>query len=142
MPEREIWEDLSNGLSEYFNSPGRLAVFPLRFESASRRPGVDPATFAMELGILAVRGFGDMGKRARDSMVRDTFIAAQRNCGLRCHLDGVSSDASIRDNVDSCRVWESHSDRESCSYAGRDRDSLGESNESWNVGCLRIKLQS
>ena len=29
MPEeeREKWEDLSNGLSEYYNSPGRLAVF-------------------------------------------------------------------------------------------------------------------
>ena len=40
----------------------------------SRRPGVDPATFAMELGILAVRGFGDMGKRARDSMVRDNLL--------------------------------------------------------------------
>ena len=36
--------------------------------------------------------WGDMGKHARDSMIRDTFISAQRNCGLRQHLDGVSSD--------------------------------------------------
>ena len=64
VEEKEQWEDLSNGLSEYYNSPGRLAVFRRRFESASRRPGVDPATLATELGILAVRGFGDMGKRA------------------------------------------------------------------------------
>ena len=91
VAERDKWEDLSNGISEYYyNSPGRLAVFRRRFESASRRPGVDPATFATELGILAVRGFGDMGKRARASMVRDKFIAAQRNCGLRRHLDGAS----------------------------------------------------
>ena len=121
MPEeeREKWEGLSNGLSEYYNSLGRLAVFRRRFESAIRRPGVDPATFTSELGILAVRGFGDMGKRARDSMVRDRFIVAQRNCGLHRHLDGVSSDTPIRDIVDSCRVWESHSDREPSSDAGR-----------------------
>ena len=87
-------------------------------------PGADPATFATELGILAVCGFGDMGKRARDSMVRDKCIAAQRNCGLRQHLDGTSSDASIRDIVDSCRVWESHSERESSSDASQDWDSL------------------
>ena len=94
MPEeeREQWEGLSDGLSEYYNSPGRLAVFRRRFERAIRRPGVDPATFATELGILTVRGFGDMGKSACDSMIRDRFIAAQRNCGLRQHLDDVSSD--------------------------------------------------
>ena len=141
VEEREKWEDLSNGLSEYYNSPGRLAVFRRRFESASRRPGVDPAKFGMELGILTVRGFGDMGKHARDSMVRDKFIAAQRNCGLRRHLDGASSDPPIRDIVDTCRVWESHSDRESSSNAGRGRDSLAESDESRNVRCLRMELQ-
>ena len=91
-------------LSDYYNSPGRLAVFRRRFESAIRRPGMDPATFATELGILAVRGFGDMGKRARDAMIRDKFIAAQRNCGLRRHLDGVPLDTPIWEIVDSCRV--------------------------------------
>ena len=75
MPEEKWakWEGLSQGLSDYYNSPGRL-------ESAIRRPGMDPATFATELGVLAVRGFGDVGKRARDSMIRDRFIAAQQNC--------------------------------------------------------------
>ena len=139
VAKRDKWEDLSNGLSDYYDSPGRLAEFRQRFESASRRPGTDPAMFATELGILAVCGFGDMGKRARDSMVRDKFIAAQRNCGLHRHLDGASSDASIREIVDSCRVWESHSERESSSDASRDRDSLGESGESRNVGCLQTK---
>ena len=59
--EREKWEGLLNSFSEYYNSPGRLAVVRRRFESAIRRPGMDPATFATELGILAARGFGDMG---------------------------------------------------------------------------------
>ena len=122
--EREKWEGLSHGLSDYYNSPGRLAVFRWRFESAIRHPEVDPATFATELGILAVRGFGDMGKRALDSMIRDICITAQRNCGLRRHLDGVSSDTPIRDIVDRCRVWESHSEQEPSSGAGQDQDSL------------------
>ena len=139
--EQEQWEGLSHGLSEYYNSPGRLAVFRRRFESAIRRPGVDPATFATELGILAVRGFGDMGKSACDSMMRDRFIAAQWNCGLRRHLDGVSSDSPIWDIVDRCRVWESHSDQGPSSVAGQDQDSLGESDDSRELGCLRTDSQ-
>ena len=138
VEEREQWEDLSNGPLEYYNSPGRLAVFRRRFESASRRPGVDPSTFATELGTLAVRGFGYMGKRARDSMVRNKFIAAQWNCGLHRYLDGASSDAPIRDIVDSCRVWESHSDQEPSSNADRGCNSLGESGESLNVGTSSV----
>ena len=68
-------------------------------------------------------------------------VAAQHNCGLRRHLDGVSSDAPIRDIVDSCRVWESHSDREPRSNAGRGRNSLGESDDSRKVGCFQTELQ-
>ena len=66
MPEgeRADWKGLSQGLSDYYNSPGRLAVFRRRFESATRQTGMDPAKFATELEILAVRGFGDMGKCA------------------------------------------------------------------------------
>ena len=71
----------------------------------SRRPGVDPATFATELGILAVCGFGDMGKRTRDLLVQNKFIAVQQSCGLRRYLDGASLEAPIREIVDSCRVW-------------------------------------
>ena len=108
MPEgeRANWECLSQGLSDYYNSPGRLAVFRRRFESTTRRPEMDPATFATELQTLAVRGFGDMGKRARDK-----FIVAQWNRGFRRHLDGVPPDTPIRDIVDRCRVWESHSEQ-------------------------------
>ena len=109
--ERANWECLSQGLLDYYNSSGILAVFRRLFKSATRRPEMDPATFATELEILAVRGFGDMGKRARDWMIRDKFMAAQRSCGLRRHLDGVPSDTPIRDIVDRCRVWESHSEQ-------------------------------
>ena len=38
-------------------------------------------------------------------------------------------------------MWESHSEREWNSDASRDRDYLGESDESLNVGCLQMKLQ-
>ena len=61
MPEgeRANREGLSQGLSNYYGSPGRLAVFRREFERATRRAGADPAAFATELEILAVRRFGD-----------------------------------------------------------------------------------
>ena len=102
VEEREQWTAFARGLSDYFNSPGRLVAVRQRFESASRRQGVDPVTFATELGILAVRGFENMSERARGLMVRSR--------ALRRHMDGVSVEASIRDIVDSCRVWESHAE--------------------------------
>ena len=136
--EREKWEGLSNGLSEYYNSPGRLAVVRRRFESAIRRPGMDPAT---ELGTLAARGFGDMGKRARDAMIRDKFIVAQRHCGLQRHLDGVPLETPIWEIVDSCRVWESHSDREPNSEDDQDRDSRRQSSDPRKLGCPRTGSQ-
>ena len=37
VKQRERWKDLVDGLSDYYNSPGRLAVVQRRFESASRR---------------------------------------------------------------------------------------------------------
>ena len=74
-----------------------------------RRLGLDPATFATELGILALRRFSDMKEKARDLMVRNKFIVAQQSCDLRRHLDGAAPEASI-DIVDSCRIWESHAE--------------------------------
>ena len=113
MPEgeRANREALSQGLSNYYCSPGRLAVFRRKFESATCRTGADPATFTTELEILAVRGFRDMGTCARNRMVWDRFIADQRSCGLRRHLDSVPPDTPIREIVDRCRVWESHSEQ-------------------------------
>ena len=122
MPEgeRANWECLSQGLSDYYNSPG----------------------FATELEILAVRGFRDMGKRARDWMIRERFIAAQRSCGLRIHLNCVPPDTPIRDIVDRCRVWESHSkQKESGSGIGLDQDPLGRFGDSREPGCLRSDSQ-
>ena len=46
---------LSQGLSNYYNSPGRLAVFRWQF-------GMDPATFATQLdpGSQRIRGHGQV----------------------------------------------------------------------------------
>ena len=125
MPDkiRERWKDLVTGLSEYYATPGRLAVFHRQFENAYRRPGVDPATFAMELGILAVRGFADMNGKVRDLMICNKFIAAQRSCELRRHLDGAAEEASIGNIVDSCRIWESHTETEFVGSVRQDPDS-------------------
>ena len=73
MPDkvRERWKDLVDKLSAYYNTPGRLAVVRRQFENVCRRPGLDPATFGMELGILALRGFADMKEKARDLMIRN-----------------------------------------------------------------------
>ena len=71
MPDRirERWKDFVDELSAYYNTPGKLAVFRRQFENARHHPGLDPATFATELGILALRGFSDMKEKARDLMV-------------------------------------------------------------------------
>ena len=57
MPDRirERWKDFVDELSAYYNTPGRLAVFRRKFENVHRRPGLDPATFAMELGSRITR---------------------------------------------------------------------------------------
>ena len=87
-------------LSAYYNTPGRLAVFRRQFENAHRRPGLDLATFATELGILALRGFSDMKENAQDLMVRNKFITSQQR-----HLDSAAPETSIGDIVDSCHIW-------------------------------------
>ena len=112
MPDRirERWKDLVEELSAYYNTPGRLAVFPRQFENVHRRPGLDPATFATELGILALRGFSDMKEKARDLIVRNKFSAYQQSCDLRRQLDSAAPETLIGDIVDSCRIWESHAE--------------------------------
>ena len=51
-----------------------------------------------------------MREQARDTMIRDKFIAGQEQCALRRQLDGFAQDTPIGEIVDSCRVCESHSD--------------------------------
>ena len=94
---RERWKDFVDKLSAYYNTPGRLAVVRRQFENAHHRPGLDPATFATELGILALRGFSDMKEKARDLMVRNKFIASQQSCDLCRHLDSATPETSIGD---------------------------------------------
>ena len=53
---------------------------------------------------------GDMREQARDTMIRDKFIAGQEQCALRRQLDGFAQGTPIGEIVDSCRVCESHSD--------------------------------
>ena len=119
---RESWTGLVKGLSAYYRSPGKLAVLRRRFESAFRRPVLDPATLVTELGILAIQGFEDMNEQARDIMIRDKFIAGQRQCALRRQLDGFAQDTPIGEIVDSCRVWESHLDPERIADGNHDSD--------------------
>ena len=128
--KRESWTGLVSGLSAYCQSPGRLAGLRRQFESALRKPGLDPATFATDLGILAIQGFGDMKEQARDTMIRDKFIAAQGQCALWRQLDGFAQDNPIGEIVDSCHVWESHSDSNRVSTVNCDSDVGNQPSES------------
>ena len=107
---RETWTGLVQGLTAYYQSPGRLAGLRRQFAGALRQPGLDPATFATDLGMLALQGFGDMKEQAWDTMIRDKFIDGQEQCALRRQLDGFAPGTPIGEIVDSCRIWESHSD--------------------------------
>ena len=60
-----------------------------------------------------------MKEKARDLMVRDKFIASQRSCDLRRHLDGAAPETSILDIVDSCRIWESHREPADIEHSGQ-----------------------
>ena len=120
--KRESWTGLVSGFSAYYQSPGKLAVLRRRFESTFRRPGLGPATFATELAILAIQGFEDMKEQARDTMIRDKFIAGQRQCALRWQLDGFAQNTPIGEIVGSCRVWESHSESDRVFTVNRESD--------------------
>ena len=85
---------LSETLSAHYTSPGRL--------------GEDPAAFAIALETLARRAFVDVDAAVRLQLVRDKFIAGQKQRALRRHLDCAGPDTPISSFVDKCRVWESH----------------------------------
>ena len=99
---RATQSGLSGALSEYYSSPGRLAVYRRKFESMVRQDEEDPTKFATELETLAVRGFADAGPAARIRMVRDLFVAGHRDCELWRHLDNVPLDTPIWDIVAEC----------------------------------------
>ena len=87
-----------------------MASYRRQFDKTERKPGEDPANFGISLETLAVKAFGDIGQTARLRLIRDRFIAGQETCELRRHLDCLPPDTPLRDIVDRCRVWESHSD--------------------------------
>ena len=111
---------LVRSLSEHYGSPGRLAEYKRQFMRAFRRSGDDPSVFAIELETLARRAFADVNTSIQLQLVRDRIIAVQAECALRRHLDSMGPDALMRDIVDSCRVWESHTEVTDCWSGGPD----------------------
>ena len=110
MPRRASRKELTDALSSHYGSPGRLASYRRQFDKTERKPGEDPANFGITLETLAVKAFGDIGQTSRLRLIRDRFIAGHESCELHRHLDCLPPDTSLRDIVDRCRVWESHSD--------------------------------
>ena len=110
MPRRASRRELTDALSSHYGSPGRLASYRREFDKTERKPGEDPANFGITLETLAVKAFGDIGQTVRLRLIRDRFIAGHGSCELRRQLDCLPPDTPLRDIVDRCRVWESHSD--------------------------------
>ena len=110
MPRRASRRELTDALSCHYGSPGRLASFRREFDITERKPGEDPAMFGITLETLTVKAFGEIGQTLRLRLIRVWFIAGHESCELRRHLDCLPPDTPLRDIVDRCRVWESHSD--------------------------------
>ena len=62
-------------------------------------------------------------------MIRDKFIAGQEQCALRMQLDGFAQGTPIGEIVDSCRVWESHSDLNWIAKTGYDSEIRNQSGD-------------
>ena len=110
VPLQATRKELTDALSSHYGSPGRLANYRREFDKTVRKRGEDPSNFAITLETLAAKAFDDMGQEARLRLIRDRFIAGHESCDLRRYLDCVPPDTPLRDIVDRCRVWESHSD--------------------------------
>ena len=93
VPERQRRQPgvLLETLSAHYTSPGRLAIYRRKFEQMTRPPGEDPAVFAIALETLARRAFADVDASVRVQLVHDKFIAGQRQCALRRHLDSAGT---------------------------------------------------
>ena len=94
---------LINSLSDYYNSPGRLAEYKRQFQWVARQPGDDPSIFAIELETLARRAFMDVHLKIQLQMVRDRFIDGQADRALRRHLDSLGPNTPMIEMVDSSR---------------------------------------
>ena len=73
--------------------------------------------------MLARRAFTAIDSSIQLQMVRDRFIDGLAECALRRHLDSFGPDTPMRNIVDSCRVWESHSEAAVRLNGGSDRNS-------------------
>ena len=73
---------LVDALTAHYGSPGRLADYRRQFDKTTRTAGEDPSIFAIALGTLAVKAFGDMGQSARLRLIRDRFIAGHNSCDI------------------------------------------------------------
>ena len=111
------------------------------FTDAERRKGEMGGPIEWSFRILQF-SWGTSRQRFGDMMIRDKFIAAQRHCGLRRHLDGVPPDTPIWEIVDGCRLWESHSDREPSSADDQDLDSRRQSDDPRKLECPRTGSQN
>ena len=85
--QRATRSGLVGTLNVHYGSPGRLADYRRKFERTVRRDGEDPSIFAIELGTLAFRAFGDMGPSARVRMIWDRFVTGHWASDLRRHAD-------------------------------------------------------
>ena len=110
MPLQASRKELMDALSSHYGSPGRLANYRREFDKTVQKRGEDPSNFAITLETLAVKAFGNMGHPAHLRLIRDWFIAGHESCDLRRYLDCVPPNTPLRDIVNRCRVWESHSD--------------------------------
>ena len=63
MPRRASRKELTDALSSHYGSPGRLASYRREFDKTVRKPGEDPSNFSITLETLAIKAFGDMGRR-------------------------------------------------------------------------------
>ena len=141
--KRESWTGLVSGLSAYYQSPGRLAVLRRRFESAFRRPGLDPATFATELGILAIQSSTDPGGGFRRNKHRKSNWRIPTENGKRDHWRPI---------VRSFRPWKYNRGRPEIrrdqpisvppKWAGDRRALRRRSPGIWTMGCGRLKTFS
>ena len=78
-----------------------------------------------------------MKEQVRDTMIRDKFIAGQRQCTLRRQLDGFAQDTPIGEIVDRCRVWESHSDPDGIATVNCESDAGNQSGDYRTRECMK-----
>ena len=83
-----------------------MADYRRQFEKTARKEGEDPSIFAITLETLAVKVLGTWAMRHDSVSYMIDLLPAMTVLG------SVSPETPIRDIVDRCQVWESHTDTE------------------------------